>query len=85
LVFSPVEEVFEGDFGQLRLHPSLFLKNFTVGYVIPFDMVEIRYGGNVAEVTNLPDYGGGPARLIEAVAGLCVHNPLSFGKIDMTA
>lgn len=83
--YSASIDVFEGDFGQLRLHPSLFLKNFTVGYVIPFDMVEIRYGGNVAEVTNLPDYGGGPARLIEAVAGLCVHNPLSFGKIDMTA
>ena len=77
-------DVFEGDFGSLRIHPSLFLKNFTVGYLIPFDLVEIRYGGNVAEVTSLPDYGGGPARLIEAVAGLCVHNPLAFGKLDLT-
>lgn len=77
-------DVFEGDFGTLRIHPSLFLKNFKVGYIIPFDMVEVRYGGNVAEVTNLPDYGGGPARLIEAVAGLCIHNPLAFGKIDLT-
>lgn len=76
-------DVFEGDFGSLRIHPSLFLKNFTVGYLIPFDLVEIRYGGNVAEVTSLPDYGGGPARLIEAVAGLCVHNPLAFGKLDL--
>lgn len=77
-------DVFDGDFGQLRIHPSLFLKNFTVGYVIPFDLVEIRYGGNVAEITALPDYGGGPARLIEAVAALCVHNPLAFGKLDLT-
>lgn len=77
-------DVFEGDFGAIRLHPSLFLKNFTVGYVIPFDMVEVRYGGNVAEVTSLPDYGGGPARLIEAVAGLVVHNPLAFGKFDLS-
>ena len=77
-------DVFDGDFGQLRIHPSLFLKNFTVGYVIPFDLVEIRYGGNVAEITSLPDYGGGPARLIEAVAALCVHNPLAFGKLDLT-
>jgi hypothetical protein len=76
-------DVFDGDFGQLRIHPSLFLKNFTVGYVIPFDLVEIRYGGNVAEITSLPDYGGGPARLIEAVAALCVHNPLAFGKLDL--
>ena len=77
-------DLFEGDFGGLRLHPSLFLKNHTVGYVIPFDMVEVRYGGNVAEVTALPDNGGGPARLIEAVAGLVVHNPLAFGKLDLT-
>jgi len=77
-------DVFEGDFGGLRLHPSLFLKNHTVGYIIPFDMVEVRYGGNVAEVTNLPDYGGGPARLIEAVAGLVIHNPLAFGKLDLS-
>lgn len=77
-------DLFEGDFGGLRLHPSLFLKNHTVGYVIPFDMVEVRYGGNVAEVTQLPDNGGGPARLIEAVAGLVVHNPLAFGKLDLT-
>ena len=78
-------DVFEGDFGDLRLHPSLFLKNSFSGYVIPFDMVEVRFGGNVAEVSELPDYGAGPARLIEAVAGLCVYNPLAFGKFDFSA
>ena len=78
-------DVFEGDFGRIRLHPSLFLKNNFSGYIIPFDMVEVRYGGNVAQVTELQDNGGGPARLIEAVAGLCIHNPLAFGKFDFTA
>ena len=78
-------DVFEGDFGQIRLHPSLFLKNNFSGYIIPFDMVEVRYGGNVAQVTELTDNGGGPARLIEAVAGLCIYNPLAFGKFDFTA
>ncbi len=78
-------DVFEGDFGQIRLHPSLFLKNNFSGYIIPFDMLEVRYGGNVAQVTELQDNGGGPARLIEAVAGLCVYNPLAFGKFDFTA
>lgn len=78
-------DVFEGDFGRIRLHPSLFLKNNFSGYIIPFDMVEIRYGGNVAGVTELQDNGGGPARLVEAVAGLCIHNPLAFGKFDFTA
>jgi hypothetical protein len=55
------------------------------GYLIPFDKVEVKYGGNVAQVTELPDYGAGPARLIEAVAALAVHNPLAFGKLDLTA
>lgn len=84
-------DVFEGDFGKLRLHPSHYLKasagvgNTFVGYVIPFDMVEVRYGGNVAGVTSLPNAGGGEARMIEAVAGLCVYNPLAFGVFDFTA
>jgi len=78
-------DVFEGDFGRIRLHPSLFLKNNFSGYIIPFDQVEVRYGGNVAQVSELQDNGGGPARLIEAVAGLCVYNPLAFGKFDFTA
>jgi hypothetical protein len=84
-------DVFEGDFGQLRLHPSHYLKASSgvgstfVGYVIPFDQVEVRYGGNVAGVTELPNAGGGEARLIEAVAGLCVYNPLAFGVFDFTA
>ena len=78
-------DVFEGDFGRIRLHPSLFLKNNFSGYIIPFDMVEVRYGGNVAQVSELQDNGGGPARLIEAVAGLCIYNPLAFGKFDFSA
>jgi hypothetical protein len=84
-------DVFEGDFGKLRLHPSHYLKATSgvgstfVGYVIPFDQVEVRYGGNVAGVTALPNNGGGEARMIEAVAGLCVYNPLAFGVFDFTA
>lgn len=84
-------DVFEGDFGKLRLHPSHFLKasggvgSTFVGYIIPFNQVEVRYGGQVASVTALPNMGGGEARLIEAVAGLCVYNPLAFGVFDYTA
>jgi hypothetical protein len=45
----------------------------------------VRYGGNVAQVSELTDNGGGPARLIEAVAGLCIYNPLAFGKFDFAS
>jgi hypothetical protein len=85
-------DVFVGDFGKLRLHPSHWLKwndttkvaSDTAGYVIPFDMVEVRYGGNVAGVKSLTNNGGGEARLVEAVAGLVVHNPLAFGVFDLS-
>lgn len=75
-------DVFEGDFGQIRLHPSLFLKNMNCGYILPMDLLEIRYGGSVAGIKELTDNGGGPARLINAIASLCVKNPLAFGKFD---
>jgi hypothetical protein len=54
------------------------------GLLLNMDLVEIRYGGTVANVTALPDYGGGPARLVEAVAGLVIGNPLGLGKFDYT-
>lgn len=75
-------DIFEGDFGSIRLHPSLFLKNNFCGYVMPIEHTEIRYGGSVAGVKELTDNGGGPARLINAIASVCVKNPLAFGKFD---
>jgi hypothetical protein len=75
-------DIFEGDFGSIRLHPSLFLKNNFCGYVMPMEHTEIRYGGSVAGVRELTDNGGGPARLINAIASVCVKNPLAFGKFD---
>jgi hypothetical protein len=75
-------DIFQGDFGSIRLHPSLFLKNNFCGYVLPIEHTEIRYGGSVAGVKELTDNGGGPARLINAIASVCVKNPLAFGKFD---
>ena len=77
-------DVFEGDFGRIRLHPDAFVPAAYKGYVIPMDLCEIRYS-SLPEVKDLPDYGGGPARLIEAVAGLVVKNPLAFGKFDFSS
>jgi hypothetical protein len=92
-------DVFQGDFGTVRLHPTTFLGTVTssgsntttytartaYGLVLDMDLIEVRYGGNVANVTALPDYGGGPARLVEAVAGLVVGNPLGLGKFTYAA
>jgi hypothetical protein len=74
-------DLFEGDFGSLRLHPTLFNVNAFRGYVLDMDLLELRYT-NLPQVTELPDAGGGPARLIKAVAGLVVKNPLGLGKFS---
>ena len=85
--FKASIDIFEGDFGRLILHPSTFVggKNSTSlsaqaykGYVIPMDMVEVRYA-KLPQVKTLPDAGGGPARLVEAIAGLVCKNPSGFG------
>ena len=85
--FASSIDVFEGDFGRLVLHPTTFIggKNSAAlaaeayrGYVIPMDMVEIRYA-KLPEVKDLPDAGGGPIRLVQAIAGLVVKNPAGFG------
>lgn len=82
--FMSSVDVFQGDFGTLRLHPDAFMPAPYKGYVVPIDLTEIRYS-SLPSVTELPNYGGGPARLIEAVAGLVVKNPLAFGKFDFAS
>ena len=92
--FINAVDLFEGDFGRMRLHPSTFINEQTSatanavrtfkGYVIPFDQVEIRYG-KLPEIKELTDNGGGPARLIQAIAALIVNNPQNFGYFDCTA
>jgi hypothetical protein len=90
--FKSSIDIFEGDFGRLILHPSTFIgakdgstfvSQATKGYIIPMDMVEIRYA-KLPQVKTLPDAGGGPARLIEAIAGLVCKNPSGFGMFNGT-
>ena len=53
----------------------------TRGFVIPFDMAEIRYG-KLPQIKELTDNGGGPARLVEAMAALVIYNPSAFGAFS---
>ena len=45
------------------------------------DMAEVRYA-KLPQVKALPDAGGGPARLVEAIAGLVCKNPSGFGMFN---
>lgn len=93
--FKSSIDIFTGDFGTLVLHPTTFIGSRTTGnnnltslasrgYVIPMDMVEIRYC-KLPEVKELPDAGGGPARLVQTIAGLCVKNAQGFGMFNGAA
>lgn len=84
-VYKSSIDVFEGDFGSIRLHTSLFLKNNFCGYLLNLDLVGVGYGGNIAQVKELQDNGGGPARMVEAIATCIVKNPLGLAKFDFTA
>jgi hypothetical protein len=55
------------------------------GFIIPWDMLEIRYGGNIAQVRELTENGGGPRRMMEAMAALVCQSPLTFGMLDFKA
>ena len=87
--FKASIDIFEGDFGRLILHPDVWIGTgggaFSTqafkGYVVPMDMVEIRYA-KLPEVTVLPNNGGGEGRLIQAIAGLCVKNPAGMGMFN---
>ena len=77
-------DIFEGDFGTVSLVPDNFMPAQTDGYVLDMDGLEIRYG-KLPEVKELSDNGGGPIRMIEAVAALVVYNPLAHGKFDLAS
>ena len=55
------------------------------GFIIPWEYLEIRYGGNIAQVRELTENGGGPRRMMEAMAALVVQSPLCFGMFDYKA
>ena len=82
--YTSVVNIFEGDFGQITLLPSHFTDHASNGYIIPFDEVSLKIhtAPNVSELTN---NGGGEARLLRAIMGLAVNNPLSFGRFRSDA
>jgi uncharacterized protein DUF5309 len=85
-------DVWQGDFGSLKLILTLWNAKDSAagnipngrGYLINWDLVELRYARQPAFHEN-PDLGGGPRGYIDAIAGLVVYNPLGLGKIAPTA
>lgn len=71
---------------EAKTYANLHANNAkTKGFIIPWNMLEIRYGGNIAQVRELTENGGGPRRMMEAMAALVVQSPLTFGMFDYRA
>jgi hypothetical protein len=78
--------VYEGDFGTLRIVPSLYLRknnNATAqagsGLVLDMDKHEVRFARR-PRFQELEDQGGGPRGLIDAIASVTCMAPQSQGK-----
>jgi hypothetical protein len=83
-------DVYEGDFGTIELVPSLWVNHgygvsdltsplsTDTGYLLDMDLIELRFN-QLPQVQPLPDLGGGPRFAVDAIAGLCVKNPLALG------
>ncbi len=80
---APAKYATEAD---AKKHVNLHAQNAkTKGFIIPWEYLEIRYGGNIAQVRELTENGGGPRRMMEAMAALVVQSPLCFGMFDYKA
>jgi hypothetical protein len=84
-------DVFSGDFGELLLVPSLFLRKdvsdaaaLRSGFILDMDGIHLRYNRRPA-YKPLPDLGGGPRGIVDTIAALQVDNPLSHGAIKTAA
>lgn len=79
-------DVFVGDFGRVRLHPSTFVDGDLAasagkdgGYFLNMNGIEIKYH-TPPTASKLTTDGGGPAGLVRSIYGLCVYNPLEHGR-----
>jgi hypothetical protein len=89
-----VVDMYNGDFGIIDLHPTLF--NATArfggsatvqplrGYFLIMEYLELTHKRK-PRVKELEDRGGGPRFLVDSIFGDCVKNPRPFIKIASTS
>lgn len=89
-------DTYEGDFGTYELIPSLWLAYWDAngatqaavtgarGYSLDMFMWAIRNKQRI-QARDLPDLGGGPRCLIDAICGLVCWNPLGEAKFNATS
>jgi len=84
--------IYEGDFNTVSVESSLLLGGTSAGavssseaalraYIFPRELLGLTYN-RPPRVKSLPDMGGGPRALVDAICCLVVKNPRALGKID---
>jgi|21_taG_2_1085346.scaffolds.fasta_scaffold01726_9 hypothetical protein len=85
--------LYEGDFGTLRLHTSNWMPLDDVGYdsdnglayvLDVANMTELRFA-KTTNVKPLTDNGGGPGRVVGSIVSLVVKNPSACGRIGFSS
>ena len=64
--------------GSDCVDPQLDGKTKGYGYVLDWDLIELRFN-QMPQVQELPDLGGGRRFAVDMIAGLVVKNPLALG------
>lgn len=90
---STVVQQYEGDFGRVNIHPTLFnahanaggsaAANLRRGYVLPMRLLSMHWKRK-PRVKQLEDRGGGPRFLVDGIVGWKVLNPLGLGAFKAT-
>lgn len=86
-----VIDVIKGDFGQIRLHPTLWnawnnttkVANTKRGYVLDMDDVAVR-ANKLPGFKPLPDDDSGPRGVVSAIIASQLGNPLKHGKLALS-
>lgn len=85
---------FDGDFGKINIHPTLYNGTATFGgssaaqlrrgYLLKMALLSLHYKRK-PRVKELEDRGGGPRFLVDAIWGFKCLNPLGLGKFEATS
>jgi len=75
-----VVDIYSGDYGTIELMLSSFLPDNNRGYILDPEYLELRTH-TMPRIKPLPDMGGGPRAIIDAIVGLAVLNPIAHCKI----
>jgi len=89
-----VVDQFNTDFGNFRLHPTLWNAHPNLGgstaaqlrrgYILRMKLVKLHWWRK-PRVKQLEDRGGGPRFLVDAGCALVVQNPRGLGKFEATS